>query len=81
MTTSLPWLPILIAPLDRDILLKFSDGSCSVGRWYDDHFSTRPIPRWKSEYSRLRGVTYEKANQPIEWLDLGYLPDPTIKKL
>lgn len=71
---SLPWQSIDCAPRDRDVLLRFSDGTCSMGRWDEDKYAKKKNPRWHYEKSYLYGKIHEKQNQPIEWLDV--IPKP-----
>ena len=69
--SSLPWQSMDSAPRDTWILLRFPDGSCSMGKWDDDRYAKKPKPHWKYEKCYLYGAKHEKQNQPDLWLDVG----------
>ena len=63
------WSPIDTAPLNKRILLAYSDGRVTIGKWDDDRFSKRPKPFWNMVDSFM-GIRWMRDNSPIAWLGI-----------
>ena len=67
--SNLQWQPIATAPHDRMLLLRFSDGFCSMGMWDYDKYAKKPKPHFTYEKGYLYGKRYMRDVQPTEWID------------